>query len=58
MGLDPKLLASIINTSTGRCWSSDTYNPVPHIIEGVPSCRDYAGGFGSQLMAKVSDIKS
>jgi 3-hydroxyisobutyrate dehydrogenase len=52
MGLDPKLLASIINTSSGRCWSSDTYNPVPNIIEGVPSCRDYAGGFGSQLMAK------
>uniref|UniRef100_A0AC34F9L8 3-hydroxyisobutyrate dehydrogenase n=1 Tax=Panagrolaimus sp. ES5 TaxID=591445 RepID=A0AC34F9L8_9BILA len=52
MGLDPKLLASIINTSSGRCWSSDTYNPVPNVIEGVPSCRDYAGGFGSQLMAK------
>jgi 3-hydroxyisobutyrate dehydrogenase len=52
MGLDAKLLASIINTSSGRCWSSDTYNPVPNVIEGVPSCRDYAGGFGSQLMAK------
>lgn len=36
MGLDPKLLASILNTSSGRCWSSDTYNPVPGVIEGIP----------------------
>ncbi|KAE9556461.1 hypothetical protein FO519_000346 [Halicephalobus sp. NKZ332] len=52
MGLDPKLLAGVINTSTGRCWSSDTYNPVPNIIDGIPSCRGYQGGFGSSLMAK------
>jgi 3-hydroxyisobutyrate dehydrogenase-like beta-hydroxyacid dehydrogenase len=26
LGIDPKVLAGIINTSTGRCWSSDTYN--------------------------------
>uniref|UniRef100_A0A0N5BN96 3-hydroxyisobutyrate dehydrogenase n=1 Tax=Strongyloides papillosus TaxID=174720 RepID=A0A0N5BN96_STREA len=52
MGLDAKLLASIINTSTGRCWSSDTYNPVPGVIEGVPSSRDYEGGFGNMLIAK------
>lgn len=52
MGLDPKKLASIINTSSGRCWSSDTYNPVPGVIEGVPSGRGYEGGFGSSLMAK------
>lgn len=53
MGLDPKLLAGIINTSSGRCWSSDTYNPVPHVIEGIPSCKNYEGGFGASLMAKV-----
>uniref|UniRef100_A0A1I7ZIL9 3-hydroxyisobutyrate dehydrogenase n=1 Tax=Steinernema glaseri TaxID=37863 RepID=A0A1I7ZIL9_9BILA len=52
MGLDPKLLASIINTSSGRCWSSDTYNPVPGVIEGIPPSKGYAGGFGSALMAK------
>ena len=28
LGMDRKVLASIINTSTGRCWASDTYNPV------------------------------
>jgi len=52
LGMDPKVLAGIFNTSSARCWSSDTYNPVPGVIEGVPSSRDYAGGFGVDLMAK------
>lgn len=56
MGLDPKVLAGIINTSSGRCWSSDTYNPVPGVIEGIPPSNGYQGGFGSALMAKVSQI--
>lgn len=54
LGLDPKLLAQILNMSSGRCWSSDTYNPVPGVMEGVPSGNNYQGGFGTQLMAKVS----
>ncbi|KAK0415748.1 hypothetical protein QR680_012099 [Steinernema hermaphroditum] len=52
MGLDSKQLASIINTSSGRCWASDSYNPVPGVIEGIPPSKGYAGGFGSALMAK------
>lgn len=40
--------------SSGRCWSSDTYNPVPGVMEGVPSANNYQGGFGTTLMAKVS----
>uniref|UniRef100_A0A3Q4HE62 3-hydroxyisobutyrate dehydrogenase n=1 Tax=Neolamprologus brichardi TaxID=32507 RepID=A0A3Q4HE62_NEOBR len=52
LGLDPKLLAQILNMSSGRCWSSDTYNPVPGVMEGVPSGNNYQGGFGTQLMAK------
>jgi len=52
LGMDPKLLASILNTSSGRCWSSDTYNPCPGIMPNVPSSRDYEGGFGNTLMAK------
>ncbi len=54
MGLKPEMLAKIINSSSGRCWSSDTYNPVPGIIDGIPPGRDYNGGFGTALMAKVS----
>jgi 3-hydroxyisobutyrate dehydrogenase len=32
LGMDPKLMSSILNTSTGRCWSTDTYNPVPGVM--------------------------
>lgn len=35
LGIDPKLLAGILNTSSGRCWSSDTYNPCPGVMEGL-----------------------
>ena len=56
LGLDPKLLAKILNMSSGRCWSSDTYNPVPGVMEGVPSGNNYQGGFGTQLMAKVGVV--
>ncbi|CAL8364260.1 unnamed protein product, partial [Arctogadus glacialis] len=52
LGLDPKLLAQILNMSSGRCWSSDSYNPVPGVMEGVPSGNNYQGGFGTTLMAK------
>uniref|UniRef100_A0AAQ4QX68 3-hydroxyisobutyrate dehydrogenase n=1 Tax=Gasterosteus aculeatus aculeatus TaxID=481459 RepID=A0AAQ4QX68_GASAC len=52
LGLDPKLLAQILNMSSGRCWSSDVYNPVPGVMEGVPSANSYQGGFGTTLMAK------
>lgn len=52
LGLDAKLLTSILSTATGRCWSVDTYNPCPGVIEGVPSSNDYKGGFACALMAK------
>jgi len=52
LGIDPKVLGGIMNTSTGRCWSSDTYNPFPGVIETAPSSRAYTGGFGTDLMLK------
>ena len=52
LGMDPKVFASIVNTSSGRCWSSDTYNPYPGVLENVPAARGYAGGFGADLMLK------
>ncbi len=52
MGIDAEKLAGIINTSSGRCWSSDTYNPHPGVIPTAPSNRDYEGGFGTDLMLK------
>ncbi|MCC8343209.1 3-hydroxyisobutyrate dehydrogenase [Pseudomonas stutzeri] len=52
LGIDAKTLAGVINTSSGRCWSSDTYNPFPGVLDNVPASRGYSGGFGSDLMLK------
>jgi 3-hydroxyisobutyrate dehydrogenase len=52
LGMDPKVFAAIVNTSSGRCWSSDTYNPFPGVLENVPAARGYSGGFGADLMLK------
>ncbi|KAK7063248.1 hypothetical protein SK128_000613 [Halocaridina rubra] len=41
LGLEPKLMASVLSTSTGRCWAMDTYNPVPGVFENVPSSNNY-----------------
>ena len=52
LGMDAKVLAGIINTSSGRCWSSEVYNPFPGVLDNVPAARGYSGGFGSDLMLK------
>ncbi|KAJ8963100.1 hypothetical protein NQ318_018565 [Aromia moschata] len=52
LGLDPKLLTSIMNVSSARSWSSDTYNPVPGVMENVPASNGYKGGFSVPLIAK------
>ncbi|XP_043468885.1 3-hydroxyisobutyrate dehydrogenase, mitochondrial [Leptopilina heterotoma] len=52
LGLDSKVLAEIVNSSSGRCWASEVYNPVPGLIPNVPSSNNYQGGFGTTLMAK------
>lgn len=41
LGLDAKVLANIVNSSSGKCWSSDLYNPVPGILSNVPSSKNY-----------------
>ncbi|XP_060974958.1 probable 3-hydroxyisobutyrate dehydrogenase, mitochondrial isoform X1 [Cannabis sativa] len=52
LGIDASTLTKVFNSSSARCWSSDTYNPVPGVMEGVPSSRNYDGGFATKLMAK------
>ncbi|XP_058196969.1 probable 3-hydroxyisobutyrate dehydrogenase, mitochondrial isoform X3 [Rhododendron vialii] len=52
LGISATTLTKIFNSSSARCWSSDTYNPVPGVMEGVPSSRNYDDGFASKLMAK------
>lgn len=51
-GLDPKVLAGVINVSTGKCWPSEVNNPVKGVVETAPAGRDYSGGFGIGLMKK------
>ena len=52
LGLDPKPLAKILYVSSGQFWSSDTYNPIPGMIDGVPLPNNYQGGFRTTLMTK------
>jgi 3-hydroxyisobutyrate dehydrogenase len=55
LGLDPALLAGVINNSTGACWSCSVNNPVPSALpeKSAPCERDYEGGFATALMLKV-----
>ncbi|XP_046403772.1 3-hydroxyisobutyrate dehydrogenase, mitochondrial [Ischnura elegans] len=52
LGLAPKTLMDIMNASSGRCWSSELYNPVPDMLPNVPASNSYKGGFGNRLMSK------
>ncbi|CAF0730970.1 unnamed protein product [Rotaria sordida] len=52
LGLNKDVLAKLINSSSGQCWSSQTYNPCPGVVASVPSSNDYNGGFASELMTK------
>ncbi|PWN42539.1 hypothetical protein IE81DRAFT_323299 [Ceraceosorus guamensis] len=55
-GLNPQVLAHILNTSTGRCWASEINNPEPGALSGTknspPADRNYEGGFATRLQAK------
>ncbi|KAL9109513.1 MAG: hypothetical protein Q9227_005848 [Pyrenula ochraceoflavens] len=51
-GLEPKALANLINSSTGRSWPSQINSPVPGVVDSAPSSNNYEGGFGVSLMKK------
>jgi 3-hydroxyisobutyrate dehydrogenase len=56
LGVDPAVLASVMDQSTAGCWSSRVNNPHPAVAlakGGVsPASRDYGGGFAASLMLK------
>uniref|UniRef100_D8PVZ3 3-hydroxyisobutyrate dehydrogenase n=1 Tax=Schizophyllum commune (strain H4-8 / FGSC 9210) TaxID=578458 RepID=D8PVZ3_SCHCM len=54
LGLDPAVLAAVIGSSTGSCWSVNVNNPVPGALpDKAPPCeRAYEGGFATALMLK------
>jgi len=51
-GLDPKVMSEIMKQSSGNNWALQHYNPVPNVMEGVPSSNEYSGGFLVDLMNK------
>lgn len=51
-GLDPKVMSDIMKQSSGNNWALEKYNPVPNIMENVPSSNGYQGGFMVDLMNK------
>jgi 3-hydroxyisobutyrate dehydrogenase len=54
LGVDPVVLAKVLNTSTAKSWSCEVNNPHPNVaaVTGAPASRDYQGGFASKLMLK------
>lgn len=52
LGIDPEALASVMNRSSGRCWSSEICNPWPGISAKAPAGRGYTDGFATRLMLK------
>lgn len=41
LGLKENVLNDIVNSSSGKCWSSELYNPVPGLLPDVPSSKNY-----------------
>jgi len=55
LGVDPAVLADVMNVSTAKCWSSEVNNPHPEAAKNIgsgASANDYEGGFGTSLMLK------
>ncbi|KKJ77394.1 3-hydroxyisobutyrate dehydrogenase [Kiloniella litopenaei] len=55
LGLDHQALFDVASTSSGQCWSINTYCPVPGPVPTSPANNDYAPGFAAALMLK--DLK-
>lgn len=52
LGLDRARLFDVVSTSSGACWSMNTYCPAPGVGPKCPSDADYAPGFAAELMLK------
>jgi 3-hydroxyisobutyrate dehydrogenase len=54
LGVDPTVVAAVMNTSTAKSWSCEVNNPHPQVaaMTGSPASNDYQGGFGTRLMLK------
>lgn len=55
LGLSKEALFDVISTSSGSCWSVNTYCPVPGTGPQSPADNEYNPGFAASLMLK--DLK-
>jgi 3-hydroxyisobutyrate dehydrogenase len=51
-GVDLQILTNVIAKSSGATWVMEHMHPVPGIVDGAASNRQYAPGFMTDLMAK------
>ncbi|PLX37038.1 MAG: 3-hydroxyisobutyrate dehydrogenase [Hyphomicrobiales bacterium] len=52
LGLSQQAAFDVISTSSGFCWSVNTYCPVPGVGPTSPADNDYKPGFAAELMLK------
>jgi 3-hydroxyisobutyrate dehydrogenase len=52
LGLSQQALFDVVSTSSGSCWSVNTYCPVPGVGPKTPADNDYRPGFAAALMLK------
>ena len=52
-GLDAKVLAGVINVSSGRNYNSELMNPVKGVVPGNIADKDFQGGFSMELCTGV-----
>ena len=52
LGLSQSALFDVVSTSSGSCWSVNTYCPVPGVGPQSPADNDYKPGFAATLMLK------
>jgi 3-hydroxyisobutyrate dehydrogenase len=55
LGLDAQALFDVVSTSSGSCWSVNSYCPVPGVGPTSPADNGYRPGFSAALMLK--DLK-
>jgi len=56
LGLDPAKLFDVMSTSSGQCWSVNTYCPVKGVGPTSPADNDYQPGFAAELMLKDATL--
>ena len=56
LGLDRQAMFDVASTSSGSCWSLNTYCPAPGVGPQSPADRDYKPGFAAELMLKDLDL--